>query len=521
MKNIQNLQFADYIDMVKRRFLLILIPAILLGLCGVFVVRLIPNIFISETVILVEPQKIPSEYVRSTSTTPIESRLSTITQQIMSRTRLEKIIIDNNLYVEMRRNLPMEDVVEKMRKDINLRVNKADAFTLSYQSKDPALAQRVTQQIASLYIEENLKDREEQTEGVSQFLQVQLQETEVKLKDLETKLSDFKSRNMGALPEQEQANLSALGRLQQQLQASLDSNNRLQEQRIYQQRLLREMENLRAQEKEAAAAADSNGSPKPGVSIADKSTPLDLKRAELVVLLQRYTKDHPDVKKLVSEIALLEKVQEANNKHTIPSPVGEAGHLPSKVRQVTPADAEIAQMKSRIELLDDQIKQGEKEQGKIRQDMAVYQVRVDAVPRIEQMQKEISRDYDITRQHYQTLLAKKNDAEMASSLEKRQKGEQFRVIDPASFPQKPAKPNRLVLNLAGFALGLAFGLGLAILLELADESIRSEHELAVLAGVPVLVSIPWLDDSGDLGNQKNWWKKMKLSLFHHNSGLGE
>jgi polysaccharide chain length determinant protein (PEP-CTERM system associated) len=509
MKDIQNLQIADYLDMVKRRYLLILLPAILLGVVGIFYVRTIPNIFISETVILVEPPKIPSEYVRATTAIPIESRLSTITQQIMSRTRLEKIILENNLYIEMRLHFPMEDVVEKMRGDINLKVNKADAFTLSYQSKDPALAQRVTQQIASLYIEENLKVREEQTEGVSQFLQAQLQETEIKLKDFETKLSDFKSRNMGALPEQAQANLSVLNRLQQQLQASLDSNNRIQEQRTYQQRLLMEMQNQRNKEREAAEAAVAKGLPMPVVSGHTNLTPLDLKKAELVVLLQRYTRDHPDVKKLMSEIALLEKGQELNNNNVSFAPAPLVGSPPSKMQQVTPADTEIAQMKNRIELLDSQIKQGEKEQGKIRQDMDVYQSRVDAIPRIEQMMTEMSRDYNMTAQHYQALLAKKTEAEMATSLEKRQKGEQFRVIDPASFPQKPAKPNRLILNLAGFVLGLGLGLVLAILLELTDESIRSEYELARLAGVPVLVSIPWIDGRENDKNQPRWWGKVK------------
>jgi polysaccharide chain length determinant protein (PEP-CTERM system associated) len=520
MKNLQTLQPSDYLEIIKRRWLLILLPPILFGITGVLFVRTIKDVYISETVILVEPPKIPAEYVRATAIIPIDGRLSTITQQIMSRTRLEKIIMDNNLYEEMRRVFPMEEVVETMRKDILLRVVKADAFTLAYQSQNPVVAQRVAQQIASLYIEENLKAREEQTEGVSQFLQVQLQETEMKLKELEVKLSEFKSRNMGALPEQEQANLSMLTRLQQQLQSSIDSNNRLQDERVYQQRLLSETQALRNQEQQDQTAVDVVAashlpSPMPG-GLAP--SPLDMKRAELTVLLQRYTKDHPDVRKVMGEIALMEKAQAGSAKDPA-TPAGSAGSdgpLRSP-RRTSPADTEIAQMKSRIELLNDQIKQGSKEQAKVRQDMALYQARVEAVPRIEQMQKEISRDYEITNQHYQTLLTKKNDAEMATSLEKRQKGEQFRVIDPASLPQKPAKPKRLMLNLIGFIAGLGFGLVFTIILEIFDESIRSEHELANLAGVPVLVSIPWIDNSGDPGNQKRWWGKMKLPLFHHKS----
>ena len=237
MKDIQNLQLSDYLEILRRRILWILIPGLLVGTATYLYVKRLPDVYVSATVILVEPQKIPADYVRPTTIGTIESRLSTITQQIMSRTRLEKIIVENNLYSDRRSKLSMEEVVEGMRKDMVLTVTKADAFRVSYRAYDPLVAQKVTSQIASLYIEENLKVREDQTFGVSDFLDSQLGETERKLREQEGKLSDFRMRHIGALPDQQDAILSTLSRLQQQLQANIESVNKLEEQRIYQQRL--------------------------------------------------------------------------------------------------------------------------------------------------------------------------------------------------------------------------------------------------------------------------------------------
>jgi len=452
---------------------------LIIGICTFFYVKTLPNVFISETLILVEPAKIPSDYVRSTATTSIQSRLSTITQQIMSRTRLEKIILDNGLYSDKRKHLPMEDVVEGMRKDIDLKVTKSDAFTLAYQAFAPDTAQKVASQLASLYIEENLKIREEQTEGVSQFLDSELKQTEQALSELETRLSDFKTRNMGSLPEQQDANLAVLNGLHQQLQAGVDSLNRLEEQRTYQQRMLSELKSFGNLEKTLTLAPTTKSAPEAPAT----SSELETLRAQRQSLLRRYTKDHPDVKKLDGEIARAEKLFAER-------PIESVAMATTPAIEAPAPDMDSIQIKSQLDVLSEQIKQGQKEQQKIRDQISLYQARVNAVPRVEQMQKEISRDYEITKQHYQALLTKKNDAEMATNLEKRQKGEQFRVIDPASYPERPAKPDRLKLNLLGGLIGLVLGFLGALVFDLQDESIRNEHELVRLTGIPVLVTIP-------------------------------
>lgn len=482
MRNIQNLDLPDYIDMLKRRILWILLPTVIVGFGTYLFLKTLPDIYESETVILVEPPKVPTDYVRQTTTGSIQTRLSTITQQILSRTRLEKIIIDTNLYPDQRKTTPMEDVVQAMRKDIDLKVTKSDAFSLSFRAQDPSTAQRVTTQLASLYIEESLKVREEQTEGVSQFLETQLKETKEKLIDLESRLGSFKLRNMGALPEQQSANLAVLSRLQLQLQGNVDSINRLEEQKSYQRRMLTELKSLGDLEKTLGIGMTSSASTtRPTQSV---TTELDLKRAERAKLLRRYTKDHPDVRKLDSEIAVLQQDHESRSE---PAGIETTANAVAAVPQ---SEMDSMQVKSQLEMLDAQIKQALKEQQKIRQDMATYQSRVDAVPRVEQLEKEISRDYDITLKHYQNLLAKMNDAAMATSLEKRQKGEQFRILDPASFPQRPSMPDRPKLTLLGVLVGLAIGIGISLLLELMDSAIRSESEVLKLTGLPLLVSIP-------------------------------
>jgi polysaccharide chain length determinant protein (PEP-CTERM system associated) len=513
MRNIQNLQLEDYIDILKRRLIWILVPGALVWLGTFAYVRQLPNVYVSETVILVEPPKVPSEYVKSTAVGSVESRLSTISQQIMSRTRLERIILDHSLYTERRKTEPMEEVVGGMRKDIRLLVNKADAFTLSYRAHEPVLAQKVVSQIASLYIEENLRSRHEQTEGVTQFIEAQLKQTETKLKELEDRLSHFKINNIGALPEQQPANLSTLGRLQMQLQAAVDSSNRLEEKKIYLRRMNSELATLT---KFRVTPVTSQPSGVTEATAAVGSSELERKRAERDALHRRYTSEHPDVRKLDAEISALEK---RTPKFEVPS-VNNVVPSSSEQSQEDDSDAVLAkaEMQSELDTLEMQIQRSRQEQEKIKKEMILYQSRVDLVPRVEQMQREISRDYETTRAFYQGLLAKKNDAAMATSLEQRQKGEQFRILDPANLPEQPTEPNRLRLNLMGLAFGLGLGAALSLLLELRDSSVRSEGELALLTGLQILISVPLVGEltPAELTQPAgNWMKNLlqRLGLF--------
>ena len=325
--------------------------------------------------------------------------------------------------------------LRQMRKKVQLTVvkneqRKTDSFTLGFESGNPRVAQSVVSQIASLYIEENLKVREEQTVGVSAFIDNELKETEVRLKQQEAKLSDFKLRNMGQLPEQETANLAVLNRLQIQLQGSIENVNRLQDQLKFQERLLEDYKVAAKSNNAMAMVNPALPAPPPDPTVVE----LENKKVLYKSLLKRYTPDHPDVRKLATEIAVLEE-KVAKDKTVV-----EGKTEANTQRPASQFELQILQIKNQTQDLNAQIKRGLQEQDQIRKDMAIYQAKVDMVPRVEQMQKEISRDYEITSKHYQELLAKKNEAEMASSLEKRQKGEQFRILDPANFPKSQSSP---------------------------------------------------------------------------------
>jgi polysaccharide chain length determinant protein (PEP-CTERM system associated) len=485
MKPIQNLQMSDYLDILKKRILLIATLAGFTGVASFFFVRALPDVYESETVILVEAPKIPAEYVRLTTVGTIESRLATIEQQIKSRTRLEKIILDNNLYVDQLKNSPMEAVLEEMRRDINLSVIKSDAFRISYQSSDPFLAQKVTREIVSQYIEESLKDREQLSEGVSDFLEGQLGETEAKLREQEEKLGHFKRKYIGALPEQEAAILSTLDRLQRQFQVSTDSLNKLEEQKAYQERLYAEFKTLSSMKKNNAVPT----SPENPAQANRLITELTSKKAQRDSLAGRYTPDHPDIRKLDLEISLLEKKLSSDlpvkTSSAVPSIDAKPAADPSEPDQLLAK----AKIQADLDAIDRQITQAKKEQDAIRTEMSMDQARIDSVPQMEQMEKQITRDYDITKQHYQGMLAKKNEAEVAASLERRRKGEQFRILDPANLPQKPAKPDRLKLNLIGIFSGLCIGFVIALVLELQDGSVRTKHEVLQLTNLPILAII--------------------------------
>src|SRR2546422_6184017 len=324
--------------------------------------------------------------------------------------------------------------------------------------------------------------------------------------ELEGKLRDFKLQHLGALPEQQAANLAALSRLQLQMQAGMDSVNRIEEQKRTQERLLTEYKKF--SDLQQTVAPDTSVASTPPTN--PLSGELEAKKAMRNSLLKRYTANHPEIRKLEAEISALEETK-------APPSAGNENHervsTSNQENQVSTLDVELVQLRSQIDTLNDQLQQGLKEQEKIRKEVMSYEARVDSIPRIEQMQKEITRDYDTTQKHYQTMLAKKNEAEMATDLERRQKGEQFRILDPASLPETPSKPNRVLLNLLGIAVGLGIGSGLAIVLELKDDSVRTEHELVRLTNLPVLVSIPMIQvNKLGLGGETTLRKRLRKLL---------
>ena len=466
-------EISDYIQIFMRRKWWIILPTLTVAaiMCAVSVN--LPRYYRSSTVIGIDAQKVPTEFVRNTINSDVVQRLQSISQEILSRTRLQKIIEQYGLYKD-KTNLSQEDIIELMRKDITIDVvedrnnsgqpsRSLGGFKISYTSTTAQLAQQVTRQLGSLFIEENLKLRQSQAEGTSEFISQELIKAKKDLEEQETKIKNFKSRYMGSLPEQQAANLQMIGQAEAMLQANSDAMGRAQQQRSY----LESMESSLEKQKVPPAKTE--------LQMA-----LISKRAELAVATQKYQPNHPDLSRLQQEVAALTQQEKEL----------------AKVEQ--PNDPKIGssdQMKGQIGMLNDEIRTRQKKQTELEERIRTLQNKVDVLPVIEQQYSEFSRDYGVARDNYQALLAKKNASGMAADVEHQAQGEQFRVIDPASLPQKPYKPDLIQLNLLGLLGGLIIGCGLGAMKEFKDSAMYSDKDIRFYLPMPLLGTMPLVMNS--------------------------
>jgi polysaccharide chain length determinant protein (PEP-CTERM system associated) len=458
--------------MVLKRKYWIIIPFLvsLLGGLGYFLKA--PKVYEAETLILVQPQRVPEDYVRPIVAASVEDRLRTISQQVTSRTNLERIIEEYDLRREYAQGLGIDTLVAAVRKNIRIDVKgggrgrETSTFTIAFQGKDPQTVMRVTNALASNFISENLKIREEQALGTSVFLADELESVRKQLLEKEQELKDYRARYMGGLPEQLQTNLSILERLERRI-AQLNSS-------------LRDAENrkilLQTQISEREKAVSENmmmSSPEGG-----GKRDLQSLRNELAALEARYTSRHPDVIRLRETITTLERKtsETGEDGETVSAPqalTGVDGTLRGQLREI---DWEISTLKGEIK--------------KARAQVAWYQKKVEETPKREQELLSLNRDYGNLKQLYSSLLNRKLEAGIAVSMEKKQKGEQFRVIDPAKVPTRPVKPDMKKILLISIVVGLGLGGGLAYVLEMMDTSYRNPDEVEKELKVPVLVSMP-------------------------------
>lgn len=450
----------------------------------------LPDLYTSETLILVDPQQVPDSYVRATVTGDIRNRLGALSQQILSTTRLQRIIDAFNLYPEERRKLPREDVINRMRADVAVKVmsdfagrEDLQAFKITYSGKDPRIVAQVTNELASLFIEENLKVRERMATGTSEFLENQLKEARKKLEVQEAQIRDFKLKHIGEMPEQQQANLQILGQLQARLQAVTDSLNRAEQQKSYLQ-AVGGAQNSRTQEK------------KPEVAIRPDPAIEELRLAEL---LSRYGEKHPDVVRLKRQIQEERQAREQAERQG--DEVGSAGMqtplVPATNEGTSPLEAQLV-------ALGGEIAKHAEDQERLLKSISDYQAKIESIPVREQQIANLIRDYEISREHYQQLLAKKLSAETATQLEIRQKGEKFTILDPAQIAEKPSRPNRLLINAMGSAGGLALGLVVALVTELLGISITSPGQVTMITGLSVLAVIPIIRTREDRVRRRRW-----------------
>jgi polysaccharide chain length determinant protein (PEP-CTERM system associated) len=492
----------DLLGIARRRKWLILIPAVLIAGAVAIWAHNLPDEYRSETLILVVPQRVPESYVRSTVTARIEDRLQSITQQILSRTRLERIIQDFNLYAEKRKTGIMEDIVERMRKDIEVQIVKGDAFRVSYSSDEARTAMKVTERLASLFIEENLRDREVLAEGTNQFLEAQLEDARRRLVENEKKLEEYRRLHAGELPTNLTSNMQGLHNVEMQLQALLESVNRDRDRRLVLERLVADAS---APENAVAPVSTMAGAPDdplaaPGTA-ADR---LQAARAALQALEMRLKPAHPDVLRMKRIVADLAKKADTEN---LERPVSQVAAARPPTAAETAKKNRLNEMLSERTNLDREIVAKTADEKRLRAMMADYQRRIEAGPTRESDLSELNRDYETLQSIYKSLLGKKEDSKVAANLERRQIGEQFKILDPARLPEKPASPDRRRMNMMGLVAAIGLGFALAAFVEYEDESLRTEEDIRCALGIPVLATIPLVAPTA-----VPWSWRLKLSV---------
>jgi polysaccharide chain length determinant protein (PEP-CTERM system associated) len=518
-----------------------------LGLIGCLVVHRLPAIYSSEALILVDSQKIPEKLVASTVSTDLQDRIQTISEQILSSGQLKKVIEDFDLYHAERKNLFEEEILEKMRKDVSIKLeqgwtgNRPGAFRVSFQGSSPAVVAQVANRLANLYIDENLKTREVQAEGTSEFISTQIQGAKRKLDELEAAVSKYKLAHNGELPQQEAALIGTLSRLQAELEANRDAINRSEQAKLVLDNTLSTLESTasvlaRPDQQSSARGGQTNGLGSAAAEVPETKPKSEVLQAQLDLVRLRYSEDHPDVKRLRDEIARLKEVEKKEvekkevekkdaarlaPKTDVANAPNATSSLPQPPERERP---ELLQARERINMVKAQMMQVNRdlefrksEQQRILRDMAQYQERIGRLPVREQEMAQLTRDYEISKANYRSLLDKGLSAEMSTDMERRQKSERFTVLDPARTPEKPIKPNRPVLYMLSWAGALAIGLAFGLGREFKQDVLLGEWELPkdlmVLGRLPCIkISSTDESKSAPAGGKRQRNRKLRLAV---------
>jgi len=441
----------------------------------------LPKRYTSQTIVLVDQPKVPSDYVKPVVTEDLNHRLASMQEQILSRTRLEPIIEKFGLYSQERGRVHPEDLVERLKKSVTVtpvtpmagtQDRTIPGFSVSVTFDNPLLAQQICSDITSMFMEQNTRARGQQAARTTSFLNQQLDGAKAKLDAQDAKLAQFKRQYLGSLPDEEQANLSLLMGMNTQLEANTQALSREQQDKAFNESLL-------SQQEANWKAAQTGHNPEA------LEVQLSALEDQLTALQARYTPQHPDVIKLQNSIEELKKRIAAAPKTT------------NAAEKDTQADAieppQIQQLRARLHQDDLNMADLTKRQAQIQEQIRLLQGRVQASPAVEQQFKELTRSYQSALDFYNDLLKKRDQSAMASDLENQQESEQFRVLDPPSLPSQPSFPNKLYFAGGGLGAGLALGLGILYLLALSDQSLYTERDVELALKLPVLALIPVLE----------------------------
>src|SRR5882762_2742805 len=504
----RELTMDDYLAMVRRRLKIILIPALLAPIAGLLVSYAFPPKYNSQSLVLVEGQKVPDNYVQPVITSDFTQRLATMQQQVLAGNRLRPMIErlgiakpgeEQAVIQEIRANMSVEPVITDISgggsasssgSTKKTKSTKKPAggtplpgFYVNFVSNSPRRAQQICNELTGLLVEENLRTRSQAAQGTTDFLSRQLDDAKRALDDQDSKLADFKRKYMGQLPGDADNNVRILMSMNTQLDASTQTLNRAQQDKAY-------TESLLAQQLAAWKSSQSSSNPQ------TLEQQLNALQAQLMQLQARYTDDHPDVIKTKADVGeVKKKLAEVNNA------TAAATDTTQKANASEPP--EIRQLRLQVHQYDNVIAQAAGDQKRLQSQIQVYQNRTSMSPAIEEQYKLLTRDYDNAQNLYRDLLTKKSSSELAANMESQQQGEQMHVLNPAGLPDSPSFPNRLLFAGGGLGAGLALGIGIAVWLEIRDRSIRTEKDAAAAMDLPLLVSVPWVSEEEEIAASGN------------------
>lgn len=473
------LTLEDYTTILKRRWWIIAIPAAILPVIAVAITFFVQPEYVSQTLVLIEQQKVSEGIVKSVIAEDLNSRLASMQEQILSRSRLQPIIERFNLYGTKKSN--MDSRIDMVRKDITIRpiqseiarTNGLPGFFISFKANDARTAQLVCGEITTLFMSENLKSREQSAQGTNDFLDSQLQEAKRSLDDQDAKLAEFQRANTGRMPGEESNNSNMLMSLNSQLDAATQALGQLQQQRTY-------LEALMSQQAQTSASPEAQ-------RIVPEVQQAQLQQliAQEADLTSRYTSDYPDV------VTVRRKIRELRSEMArTPSFTSAPAPVSTPSRAESPA---MQQFRAQLRAMDQGIAQKKHDQGMIENSVRQYQERIQSSPTVQEQFKTLTRDYQTAQTFYQELLRKKQDSKMASDLERRQQGEQFRVMDEPNLPDAPSFPKRSAFLFAGLGAGLGLGLFIVAVLEYRDTAVRTERDIWAFTKLPTLAVVAYAD----------------------------
>ena len=497
-----------YLNLLLRFRWALIAPFCLAMAAGIYYALTVNPVYEASTLVLAMPPDVPSNIVRPVMSESLESQMATISQQIKSRSNLEKVIADFKLFSDPKqKGMFTEDKLVRLREDIKIDLiqsrsrDGSNAFSISFRSNDPEKTMKIVNALASNFIDSNLEYREEKAIGTTNFLESELEAMRTKLQETEGQMSVFRSRYMGELPEQLQSNLQLLSSLETQLsnrqERLRDERGRLMIAQNEVEQIRREMQGVRSLPSAATAGQPQTTGP---------MTLAQLKE-QLASLQGAYTEQHPDVVRLKGMIAEMEAREPAptaaeaqrgtatgsDTLQSISSPL-----LREAVRRRMEAEASIASIQMEVNQINQQIRE--------------YRLRIERTPQREEQLASLNRDYNNIRQAYDSLLARKVEADMAVSIQKKNKGEQFRVIDSAKLPEKPVSPNMQRLFLMFVAAGLGIGAGIVFIYEFFDHSVRKPETLQARLSLPVLMVMPAMELAPSRSRQMMGWLNNGLSV---------